>query len=169
MHLAFTVGLLAFALLARRAWRVGACHAGWGGGGGPGVPRGRGWRHGGPWRLRRALTRRLLGELDASPEQARVISAELTKLERCLQDQRLGLRELSADLAMTFSGAELDEAALTGAGARLDAASVEVRAAALEALRAIHGVLDPDQRARLVHLWARAPGQGPWHGAGPYR
>ncbi len=171
MHLAFALGLVLFALLARRAWCVhGHAHgyglAAWH----HGAPAGcHGRRHRRRWHLRRSLTRRLIDELDANPEQERVISAELARLEQRLRELRMGLGDLAADLALAFTSAELDEAALAGPGARIDAAALEARTAVLEALRAIHGVLEPTQRAHLVHLWASAPWRGARHGFGPYR
>lgn len=167
MHLAFALGLILFALLARRAWCANGL-------GPAGCYRAARWScHGrrpfGRWRLRRSLTRRLIDELDASAEQERVISTELARLEQRLGELRLGLSDLAADLALAFGSAELDEAALAGPGARIDAAALEARTAMLEALRAIHAVLEPAQRAHLVHLWARAPWRGPRHGFGPYR
>lgn len=168
MHLAFALGLVTFAVFARRALcrhaagRGPGCHRE-----GPAGCHSR--RHLGRWRLRRALTRRLIDELDATPEQERVISTELARLEQRLRDLRLGLSDLTADLALAFGSAELDEAALAGPGARIDAAALEARTALLEALRAIHAVLEPAQRAHLVHLWASGPWHGAHHGFGPYR
>jgi hypothetical protein len=50
---------------------------------------------------------------------------------------------------------------------KVDGATAEARAAGIDALRAIHGVLDERQRAMLADLLDR--GGGAWWRQGPYR
>jgi hypothetical protein len=111
-----------------------------------------------------------LAHIDASPAQERVIIAEVDKLHERLHGARSSLKDARGDLAGAIRGSTLDDAALGAVLGRVDAATGDVRGAVLEALRAIHGVLDDRQRSQLAELID----QGGWRGrsygpGGPYR
>ena len=134
-------------------------HEGYGGHGPWGSP----WRRRGGrrWMLHAALAR-----IDATPAQERAIVAEIDRLKERVRAVKSGMKDARGDLAAAIRGASLDDAALGGALGRADGAHAEIRAAALDALRAIHGVLDEKQRAQLADMLDR--GGGWWRG-GPYR
>jgi Spy/CpxP family protein refolding chaperone len=170
--LAVAIGILGFAAM-RRAHR--RCHGpygyGWHGpygmGGHHGGPFGYGGRHG----RKRWMVHAMLSRIDASPAQERAIVGELEKLEERVHGVKRGMHDARADLAAALRGPALDDAALGAVLGRTDAATAEVRAAMLEALRGIHGVLDDRQRAQLADLLDRTGGGGGswWRGPGPYR
>jgi len=167
--LAIGLGILGFVAMRRARHYYGACAGhgspwhGW-----------HGWRHyhhhrhhrhGHRWH-RRWMLHAALARLDASPAQERAIIAELDKVEEQVHAAGGTLREARGDLAATVRGSTLDDAALGAALGRLDSAFGDIRATAIEALRAIHAILDDKQRERLADL---LDGRGPvWHG-GPYR
>jgi uncharacterized membrane protein len=108
-----------------------------------------------------------LERIDATPAQERFIVAEIEKLSDRLHVARGNLRESRGDLAAALRGPALDDAALGAVMGRVDGATGEVRAAAIDALRAIHGVLDDKQRAQLADILDK--GAGGWWRMGPYR
>lgn len=134
----------------------------------------RGWmrrgRRGRRWMLHAALSR-----IDATPAQERVIVGELDRLTERVRGARGGLREGTTDLAAAVRGPVLDDAALGAVLGRVDGVTAEVRAAAIEALRNIHAVLDDKQRAQVAELIERRAGRGGggggagWFRMGPYR
>ena len=134
-------------------------------------PFGHGWygHHG--WhghrggRARRVL-HALFMRIDASPAQERAIIAEVEKLADRVRGAKAGLHDARGDLAAALRGPVLDDAALGAVLGRVDAATGEARAAVLDALRGIHGVLDDRQRAQVADLLDRG---GWWRGFGPYR
>jgi Spy/CpxP family protein refolding chaperone len=161
--LAIGLGVLGFVAM-RRAHR--RCHGhGWGG------P----WRHGyyhhydhhrghgRRWMLNAALER-----IDATPAQERAIVAEIHKLEERVHAAKAGLRDARGDFAAALRGPVLDDAAIGAVLGRVDTTTAEVRAAGLDAVRAIHAVLDDRQREQLASFvdggWWRGRG-----GGGPYR
>jgi uncharacterized membrane protein len=107
-----------------------------------------------------------LERIDASPAQERFIIAELDKLQDRVHGAKANLRETRGDLGAAMRGPVLDDAALGAVLGRVDGATAEVRAAAIDALRNIHGVLDEKQRAMLADLLDRGGG---WWRSGPYR
>jgi uncharacterized membrane protein len=109
----------------------------------------------------------VLARLDATPAQERFIVAELDKLSDRVHGAKSNLRETRGDLAAALRGPTLDDAALGAVLGRVDGATGEARAAAIDALRAIHGVLDEKQRAQLADLLDK--GGGGWWRTGPYR
>jgi hypothetical protein len=138
---------------------------------------GDGWHgHGGgnpwggnPWGRRgrrRWMLNAILSRIDATPAQERAIVAELDRLQERVRGVKSNLKDVRGDLAAAIRGAALDDAALGGALGRADGAHAEVRSAVIDALRAIHGVLDEKQRAQVADLLDR--GGGWWRG-GPYR
>jgi hypothetical protein len=133
--------------------------------------RGRRGRWGRRWMLHRAFDR-----IDATPAQERVIVGEIEKLQEKLRDARGGLKDGRADLAAALRGPTLDDAALGAVLGRVDGATGEARAAVLDAVRNIHGVLDDKQRGLLADMLERrrhrgggGAGSGGTFRTGPYR
>lgn len=161
MCLAIGLGVLGFMAM-RRARR---CHGGGYGWHGPWATRG--WRHGrhghrpGNWMLHAGLAR-----IDASPAQERFIINEVEKVRDRVHAAKAGLGDARGDLAAAVRGPSLDDAALGGVLGRTDAATAEARAAILDGLRAIHGVLDDNQRAKVADM---LDSRGGWWRTGPYR
>lgn len=114
------------------------------------------------WMLHAAFER-----IDASPAQERFIIAELDKLAERVHGAKRNLRDARGDLGAAIRGPALDDAALGAVMGKVDGATAEARAAGIDALRAIHGVLDERQRAMLADLLDR--GGGAWWRQGPYR
>lgn len=117
----------------------------------------------GRWMLHAALRR-----LDATPAQERAIVGELDRLHERVDAAKVGLADARGDLAAALRGPSLDDAALGAVLGRVDATTAEVRAAALDALRAVHGLLDDAQRGTLADMLDRGAGAGWWR-SGPYR
>jgi uncharacterized membrane protein len=173
MHfLAIGLGILGFAAI-RRAHRrcVASGHGPHGCGG---DHHGHGW-HGG-WRhahhhgrsaRRRFMLRMAFERLDATPAQERAIVAELDKLEERVRATRERLPAARTELATALRGPTLDDVTLGAALGHVDGATGEVRAAGLDALKAIHALLDAKQREALADLLDRRGGW--WRGGGPYR
>jgi hypothetical protein len=164
--LAIGLGILGFVAM-RRARR---CHAYYWGGG----P----WHHGyygygygrGSWgprsRGRRFMLNAMLERIDATPAQERAIVGEIEKLEDRIHGAKGNLRDARGDLAAALRGSVLDDAALGAVLGRVDGTTAEVRAAILDALRNIHGVLDDRQREQVASMLDN----GWWRrGGGPYR
>ena len=151
----------------RRAHR--RCHGyygyGWHGPFGHGWHGHHGWhgRHGGKARM---MLHALFMRIDASPAQERAIIAEVEKLQDRVRGAKAGLHDARGDLAAALRGPVLDDAALGAVLGRVDTATGEARAAVLDALRGVHGVLDDRQRAQVADLLDRG---GWWRGFGPYR
>ncbi len=104
----------------------------------------------GLWSDGRALLASLLRRLDASPEQERAVIAEVDRLRDRARAATVGLDEARGDLAAAVRGRALDDAALGAVLGRVDAAVGEVRAATIDALRGVHGMLDDRQRTELA-------------------
>ena len=80
-------------------------------------------------------------------------------VDHALADLRASLKELGEELHDTrgvlgdaFRGESVDDAALASAFARQDEAIGRARREIVSALKQIHAVLDPDQRARAADL-----------------
>lgn len=139
------------------------CHAGWHGGwrgewrgeGGAGE----GGRRGSP--LHDEAFARAMGEvfkrrLDVDEDQEPYV-------DHALKDLRAALKELSDELKATrapvgeaFRGETVDDAALAAAFARHDDALGRARRQVVSALKQVHAVLTPEQRARAVEWIASA-------------
>lgn len=157
--LALGLGLLGFAAM-RHARHCPGGHPGW-----------HGWHHHahhGRRRRHRWMLHAGLSRLDASPAQERAIIGELEKLEDRVHGARRGMYDVRGDLGAALRGPVLDDAALGAVLGRVDATTAELRAATIEALRGIHGVLDERQRADLADLLDHGRG-GSWWRGGPYR
>lgn len=147
----------------RRAFR---CHGNYGYG-----PFGHDWS--GPHGCRgrrhargRMMLHALFHRIDATPAQERAIVHEVEKLQDRLRGIKSGVHDARGDLAAALRGPVLDDAALGAALGRVDAATGEARAAVLDALRGVHGVLDDRQRSQVADLLDRGSW---WRGFGPYR
>jgi Spy/CpxP family protein refolding chaperone len=152
----------------RRAHR--RCHGyygyGWHG------PFGHGWHGHHGWHGRhhgrsRMMLHALFMRIDATPAQERAIVAEIEKLQDRLRTAKSGLHDSRGDLAAALRGPVLDDAALGAVLGRVDSATGQARTAVLEALRAVHGLLDDRQRGQVADLLDH--GGGWWRGFGPYR
>lgn len=136
------------------------------GSGGPGDHGWHGHWGGPPWaRGRRFFLHALFERIDATPAQERAIVGEIDRLKERVRGVRGGLKDGRGDLAAALRGDSLDDAALGAALGRADAAHTEIRAAVIDALRGVHGVLDAKQRAQVADLLDR----GGWWRGGPYR
>lgn len=157
--LAAAIGVLGIAAMGR-AHRCGRGSHGYGWYG----PTGEGLHgHGG---RRRWMMRALFRRIDATPAQERAIVAELEKLEDRVHAAKAGVHEARGDLAAAVRGTVLDDAALGAVLGRVDAAVGEVRSAVIDALRAVHGLLDDRQRGQIADLverrgWGRRGPTGP--------
>jgi len=163
--LAIAIFFLAFVAM-RRAQHRCCGHSGYGWGG----PFGHGFhghhrfgRHG----RKRMMLHWLLARIDASPAQERAIIAEVEKLQDRVRAAKAGLHDARGDLAAAMRGPVLDDAALGAVLGRADTATGEARAAVVDALRGIHGVLDDRQRSQIADMVDH--GGGWWRGFGPYR
>jgi uncharacterized membrane protein len=176
MILAIGLGVLGLFAL-KRAHRRCRAHYGYGGCGGygGGCDHGHGYGYGwhGPWappwqgrRGRSWMLHAALARIDATPAQERAIVGELDKLKERVREVKSSMKDARGDLAAAIRGESLDDAALGGALGRADTAHAEIRRAAIDALRGIHGVLDEKQRAQVADMLDR--GGGWWRG-GPYR
>ncbi len=152
LHVAIGLGLLGVFVM-RRAHR--RCH----GHGGYGYHGYYGRHSRRRWMLHGALQR-----IDASPAQERAIIAEVDKLQERVHAAKRGLKDSRGDLAAALRNEVLDDAALGAVLGRVDGTTAEVRAAVLDALRAIHALLDDGQRAQLADMLG-----GSWRHGGPYR
>ena len=116
--------------------------------------------------------RMLYARLDTTPGQEREIRTALEELRERARDAKSGMLETRENLGKSVAGEEFDTAAFEAVSARIDATSEKMKDAASSALRRIHGVLDPKQRARLADLVSRGA-FGRWgrggRGGGPYR
>jgi len=164
--LAIALGVLGFAAMRRAHHR---CHGhfgyGWHSPFGSGFhPR----HHGGFRHARgRMMLHALFSRIDASPAQERAIIGQVDKLVERVHHAKVGVKDARGDLAAALRGSVLDDAALGAVLGRVDGATGEARAAVVDALREIHGVLDDKQRAQLADMLDH--GGGWWRGFGPYR
>ena len=115
----------------------------------------------------RMMLHALFSRIDASPAQERAIIAEIEKLEERVHGAKAGMRDARGDLAAALRGPALDDAALGAVLGRVDTATGEARAAVLDALRGIHGVLDDRQRGQIADFIDHSGGW--FRGFGPYR
>lgn len=135
-----------------------------------------GWHHRDHYGWRRRGLFMALRHIDASPAQERAIIAEIDKLREKAWQARRAVKDSRGDLSAAIRNPVLDDAALGEVLGRIDGATAEMRAAALEALRNIHALLDEGQRARLADIleggwWGHHHGRGGHgpHGGHPYR
>lgn len=113
-------------------------------------PRGgrRGWRGA----QRRGAMGRAMGEvfkrrLHVDEDQEGIVDHALADLRETLTGFGEVLRDSRGELAKAFAGDEVDEAAIASVWARHDEELATTRREAVSALKQIHAVLDPEQRA----------------------
>ena|SRR5215831_768437 len=162
--LAIAIAVLGIAAMRRAHRRCHGYHGyGWCG---PFGGYSHGW-HGRHHARKRMMLHALFMRIDASPAQERAIIAEIEKLQDRMRAAKAGLHDARGDLAAAVRGPVLDDAALGAVLGRADTATSEVRAAVIDALRGVHGVLDDRQRSQIADILDR--GGGWWRGFGPYR
>ena len=115
-------------------------------------------------RGRRMMLRALFYKIDATPAQERAIVAEVDKLTDRVRGAKASVHEARGDLAAALRGPVLDDAALGAMLGRVDAAIGDARAAVIDALRGVHGVLDDRQRAQVADAIER---RGWWRRSSP--
>jgi Spy/CpxP family protein refolding chaperone len=121
-------------------------------------------RHRRPWRragrtraaVGRAATEVVKRRLDVDEEQEDIIDQALGDLRQALERFELALHESRAELASAFRGEAVDEAALEAVWTRHDDALKRARREGASALKQVHAVLDPDQRAQAADWLANA-------------
>jgi hypothetical protein len=158
----------------RARWRRWHGYGGWGHGYG-GACAGRGGWDDGPWAgphdhgFRRARGFGPLGwlfrRLDATPEQERVIRAEVEAFLEKGAELKRELRLSRDDVANAVRAESFDEEVMGESFARQDDRIKDMRGAFVGALARIHDVLDERQRRRLADLLDSAP----MRRFGPYR
>ncbi len=177
--LAVIVGVVVVKKILFRAWARRAGYAGYGGGGGGcgpsghgrfgGFGRGRWGGAGGFMRGPRAFLRGLFIRLETSPAQEKVIVAAVTDVREAAVRAKENAALAREDVAQAMRADVMDEAALSSAQAKAERATSDVRVALADALRRIHEVLDPAQRAKIAD-WLSAGGLfGGDASGGPYR
>ena len=147
-------------------WGHGHDHGPFGGGfGGGGFGGGFGRHH----MKGRMMLHALFSRIEASPAQERAIIAEVEKLQDRLRMAKSGMHDARGDLAAAVRGPVLDDAALGAVLGRVDSSTGDARAAVVDALRGIHGVLDDRQRSQVADMIDAGP-RGWWRPSwGPYR
>jgi Spy/CpxP family protein refolding chaperone len=113
--------------------------------------------------------RALFGRLDTTPGQEREIRSAIEEFQRKAIEAKSGLKSTREDLARAIGGESFDDTAIGEASVRADATAAQVKDALTDALRRVHGVLDPKQRERLAELLAKGPSFGRRGWGGPYR
>lgn len=138
---------------------------GWGGGWGGHRFHGRGGRGGsgrGRWFLRQMFER-----LETTPGQEKVIAAAVEELRESLKKLRPASKGLE-DLASALRAESFDEAAAAKFNVEAEEMFSSAKGAMVDALRKVHEVLDPRQRALLADMLERRA-TGIFGGFGPYR
>ena len=102
----------------------------------------------------------LIGRLQATPDQERVIRGELEQLFEQARGMRSELTLSRDDVARAMRAESFDEEVMGESFARQDDKITELRKAFVGALAQIHDVLDEHQRRRLAELVER--GGPPW-------
>ena len=121
--------------------------------------------HGGRWFRGGWFLDRILRDIDASPDQTRVIRDELASLFDEARELRKEAGASRDDVARVLRSDTVDENVLADVFTRHDDRLRDVRKHFVEALARVHDVLDERQRKRLAELIERGPGLR-W---GPYR
>jgi uncharacterized membrane protein len=115
---------------------------GWGGwGGGPGF-----------------FLRAIIDQLDATPEQEKVIAAAFREVRDEAAKNREEIRRSRGDIAKAMRSPGFDEVLLGELFARHDTAIEAMRRAVTGALAKVHVVLDEKQRSHLADLIENGPG-----------
>ena len=141
----------------------GGCEGGWGGGRFRGYREqeggfrrggwGGGWG-GGPGFILRAI----IEQLDATPEQEKVIVAAFREVRNEAAKNREEVRKSREDIAKAMRSPGFDEVLLGELFARHDTVIEGMRRAVMGALATVHVVLDEKQRDTLASLIENGPG-----------
>jgi len=115
------------------------------------------WRHLGHRRGRGWMLRRLVARLEATPEQERLLLAEVEAIRSALTGLREGFSTSRGELANALAGDALDSSALDALFERELARAGEVKRAAAEAFARVHAALDARQRRILADLVRSGP------------
>jgi hypothetical protein len=114
--------------------------------GGFGHRRGRGW-----------MFRRLAARLDATPDQERLLLAEVDSIRAALTGLREGFSASRGALADVLAGEAVDEGALDALFERELARAGDVKRAAAQSFARVHAALDARQRRILAELVRSGP------------
>ena len=162
----FLFGAICLFALVRVA-RWGAWHRYHGMGGGMGGCHGARFRHGcgGRGGVSEESMAKAAGEvfkrrLGITEDQEGIVEHALVDLRAALKELMEELKATREGLVGAFKGEAVDDAALASAFARHDDAVASARRQVVSALKQIHAVLTPAQRARATD-WASAAG-GRW-------
>ena len=145
-----TACLIGFAALARRGHRHHFYgHHGWHGG-----------CHG--RRMRGHFVHRILGRLETTPGQEKVIREAISDLKEEAWGLRGEVRGTRSEVAQAIRAPELDKALIERVFAKHDEVIAKLRASLLRTAEQIHGTLDERQRKQLADMIE----SGPWGYAG---
>ena len=171
--LAVIVGVVIVKKILFRMWARRVGFHGYGGGCGLAsygrFGRGRWGGGGGFSRGPRAFLRGLFTRLDTSPSQEKVIVAAVTEVREVAARAKENAALAREDIARAMRADVMDEAALSSAQAKAERATSEVRVAIADAIRRIHEVLDPAQRAKIADWLSDHHGFFGGGDGGPYR
>ncbi len=103
------------------------------------------------------MTRRLARRLGATPEQQRVLAAEMEALRLAIDELRGGLLGSREDLARVLAGERLDPSAMDALAARAASRLDALRARLVASLSRVHGALEAPQRQALADLIRSGP------------
>jgi hypothetical protein len=124
-----------------------------------------GWHGHGGWRGRRMgghFLNRILGRLDTTPGQEKVIREAISDFKEEAWDLRGEVRGTRRDLAEAVRAPELDKALVDRVFAKHDEVIEKLRASLLRTAEQVHGTLDERQRKQLADMIE----SGPWGYAG---
>jgi Spy/CpxP family protein refolding chaperone len=110
-------------------------------------------RHG----ARRAFSRWIFRRLDTTPGQEKVISGVLEDLEGVFRGARSVGRDTGEALAQAVGSSAFDEETVEASWREQDDTIRNFREATVDALKAVHEVLDDRQREVLSNLLATGP------------
>jgi len=146
-----TACLIGFAALARRGHRHHFYgHHGWHGG-----------CHGRRG-MRGHFVHRILGRLETTPGQEKVIREAISDLKEEAWGLRGEVRGTRSEVAQAIRAPELDKALIERVFAKHDEVIAKLRASLLRTAEQIHGTLDERQRKQLADMIE----SGPWGYAG---
>lgn len=132
------------------------------------------WRHGGggPWArgplgdgprgegFARAMGEVLKRRLRVDDEQEGIVDHALADLRAALKDLAAAVKDTRAPLAAAFRGDKVDDGSIAAAFGTHDEALARARRDVVSALKQVHAVLSPEQRAQAAD-WLAA-GDGRW-------
>lgn len=117
-----------------------------------------GFHHGHHRRGGRFFLHRVLGRLDTTPGQEKVIRDALHDLGEEAWGLRREVKSTRSEIAAALRTPELDRTALDRVFAKHDELIEKLRSSALNAAGQVHGTLDERQRQKLADMVE----QGPW-------